>query len=546
MCIQRPLILIISTLMQSLVPLPAAARAVPSVPTGHPDATINLATDEGAALVKGQWRYSDTKIVEADFKGPGLDNQPTGQPIKTYDYRPHAGGANFDDSQWEAISPSSLEKRRSTGRLCFNWYRIKLTIPEKIGDFEPAGSTVVFETSLDDYAEVWVDGELSRFLGQEGGSVISGWNAPNRLVVGRNVKPGQKIQLAVFGINGPISNPPTNFIWMRYARLEFYRGNSVPTVPLAITLSEVNVEIIRNDPAIDAIVGPNPKIYKLAEGFKFSEGPVWVREGKYLLFSDPNNNTIYKYTSDGRLSVFMEKSGYAGPDIAEYGQPGSNGLTLDPRGRLTINQHGSRRVVRREKDGQITVLADRYQGKRLNSPNDLVYRSDGTLFFTDPPFGLPKFFDDPRKELVYSGVFSLHRGELKLVTKDLSGPNGLAFSPDEKYLYVDNWDLKREVVMRYEVQSDGTLSNGRVFLDVTGEPGEDAWDGMKIDQKGNLYLSGPRGIWVVSPEGKHLGTIVAPMHPHNMAWGDDDGRTLYLCARTGLYRMRLNLPGIRP
>src|SRR5207249_1480106 len=546
MCIRRPLILIMTTLMQWVVPLPAAARALPAVPTGRPDATINLATEEGAALVKRQWRYSDTKIVEADFKGPGPDSQPTGQPIKTYDYTPHAGGVDFDDSRWQTISPSSLEKRRSTGRLCFNWYRINLTIPARIGAFEPAGSTVVFETSLDDYAEIWVDGELSRFLGQEGGSVISGWNAPNRLVVGRNVKPGQKIQLAVFGINGPLSNPPTNFIWMRYAKLEFYGGASVPIVPLAITPSEVNVEIVRNNPAIDAIVGPNPKIYKLAEGFKFTEGPIWVREGKYLLFSDPNNNTIYKYTSDGRLSGFMEKSGYDGADIAEYGQPGSNGLTLDPQGRLTINQHGNRRVIRLEKNGQITVLADRYQGKRLNSPNDLVYRSDGTLFFTDPPFGLPKFFDDPRKELPYSGVFSLHQGELKLLSNDLSGPNGLAFSPDEKYLYVDNWDLKKEVIMRYEVRPDGTLSNDQVFVDATGEPGEDAWDGMKVDQHGNLYVSGPRGIWIISPEGKHLGTIIAPMHPHNMAWGDEDGRTLYLCARTGLYRIRLNIPGIRP
>src|SRR6266568_2881631 len=402
MRIRRPLILIMTTLIQWVVPLPAAARALPAVPTGRPDATINLATEEGAALVKGRWRYSDTKIVETDFKGPGRDSQPTGQPIKTYDYTPHAGSADFDDSHWEAITPPSLEKRRSTGRMCFNWYRINLTIPQKIGDFEPAGSTVVFATSLDDYAEIWVDGELSRFLGQEGGSVISGWNAPNRLVVGRNVKPGQKIQLAVFGINGPLSNPPTNFIWMRYAKLEFYGGASVPIVPLAITPSEVNVEIIRKDPAIDAIVGPNPKIYKLAEGFKFTEGPIWVRDGKYLLFSDPNHNTIYKYASDGSLSVFLEKSGYDGADVAEYGQPGSNGLTLDPQNRLTINQHGNRRVIRLEKDGQVTVLADRYQGKRLNSPNDLVYRSDGTLFFTDPPFGLPKFFDDPRKELPYS------------------------------------------------------------------------------------------------------------------------------------------------
>ena len=241
-------------------------------------------------------------------------------------------------------------------------------------------------------------------------------------------QPGQKIQLAVFGINGPISNPPTNYIWMREAKLEFYKDG---VAPVAITPSEVNVEVIRSDPAIDAIVPSNPKVFKLAEGFKFTEGPVWDRKGGYLLFSDPNNNTIYKYSPEGngQLTVFREKSGYEGADIAEYGQPGSNGLTFDPQGRLTINQHGNRRVVRLESEGKLVVLADKFEGKRLNSPNDLVYRSDGTLYFTDPPFGLPKFFDDPRKELPFSGVFAVKDGNLKLVTKDFTGPNGIAFSP---------------------------------------------------------------------------------------------------------------------
>ncbi len=521
----------------------AKAQTWQDIPAGPPEATIDLATKEGVGLVKGVWRYSDTKIIEVDFRAPGPDSQPTGGPIKTYDFTPRAGGIDFNDSQWEKLDPTTLEKRRSTGRICFNWYRINITVPERVGSIDPSGSTVVFETSLDDYAEIWVDGELPRALGQMGGSVISGWNAPNRLVVGRNVRPGQKIQLAIFGINGPLSNPPTNYIYMRYAKLGFYKGS---IVPLTGPPREVNVEIVEVDPGLDAIVPPNPKIFKLAEGFKFTEGPVWVRDGEYLLFSDPNNNTIYKYKPDGQLSVFREKSGYQGTDIAEYGQPGSNGLTLDREGRLTINEHGNRRVTRLEKNGQLTVLADRYEGKRLNSPNDLVYRSDGTLFFTDPPFGLPRFFDDPRKELPYSGVFALYKGQLKLITRDLEGPNGIAFSPDEKYLYVTDWDPKKKVVMRYEVNAEGALSNGRVFFDMTSAPGEDALDGMKVDEKGNLYVSGPGGLWILSPEGKHLGTIIAPMHPHNMAWGDQDGRTLYLCARTGLYRIRFNIPGIRP
>src|ERR1044071_9115418 len=368
----------------------ALAETNADAPTGKADAVIDLATREGVDLVKGQWRYTDTKIIEVDFKAAGPDKQPTGKPTRTYDFTPHAGPADFDDSKWETLDPTTLEARRSTGRLCFNWYRINLTIPARVNDMELAGATAVCDTSIDDYAEIWVDGELSRALGQSGGSVVKGWNAANRLIVSRSVQPGQKIQLAIFGINGPLSNPPTNYIWMREAKLEFYKGG---VAPVALTPSEVNVEVVRKDPAIDAIVPPNPKIFKLAEGFKFTEGPVWDRKGNYLLFSDPNSNLIYKYSpeKDGTLTVFRERSGYEGSDIAEYGQPGSNGLTFDSNGRLTINQHGNRRVVRLEQSGQLTVLADRFEGKRLNSPNDLVYRSDGPLYFTDPPFGLPKY-----------------------------------------------------------------------------------------------------------------------------------------------------------
>jgi gluconolactonase len=527
-----------------LLPLPAVAAA-PAVPgPEHAGATVDLATTAGAALMQGTWRYSDTRIVEVDFRAAGSDNQPTGAPLKTYDYSPHAGAADFDDASWPAIAPETLVARRGSGRLSFNWYRITLTVPERLGTFDTRGSTIVFQTALDDYAEVWVDGELARYLGQQGGSVIAGWNAPNRLVVARNATPGQKIQLAIFGINGPISNPPTNYIWVREAALEFHASET--TGPYALTPSEVNVEVVRKDAALDAIVPPNPKVFKLAEGFKFTEGPVWSRTGGYLLFSDPNSNTIYKYVPDGQLSVYREKSGYEGADIAEYRQPGSNGLTFDAQGRLTIDQHGNRRVIRLEQDGAVTVLADKYEGKRLNSPNDLVYRSDGTLYFTDPPFGLPKFQDDPRRELPHYGVYSLRQGKLRLVSTDFTGPNGIALSPDEKYLYVGDWDDHNKVVMRYDALPDGTLANGELFFDLTQAPGEDAIDGAKVDQAGNVYVSGPGGLWIISPAGKHLGTIVTPMHPHNMAWGDDDGKTLYLTARSGLYRIRLKIAGVRP
>jgi gluconolactonase len=538
---KNPITYLFVGFLAAIMGLATAAVMPTDAPSGEALASVNLGAKEGVALMQGQWRYSDIKIVETTFRAAGADGQPGNQPIKTYDYEPKAGSTSFDDSNWESIDPSTLDKRRSNGRVAFNWYRINLTVPPQVAGFDTKSSTLVFETSADDYAEIWVDGELARAAGQSGGSVVAGWNAINRLVIARNVTPGQKIQLAIFGINGPISVAPTNYIYLHHAKLAFYKGL---TEPYAVTPQEVNVEVIRNDPAIDAIVPLNPKIYKLAEGFQFTEGPLWVKNkntGGYLLFSDPNANTIYKY--DGSLSVFRKPSGYSGPDIAEYKQPGSNGLTLDPQGRLTTDEHGNRRVTRTELDGKVTVLADRFDGKRFNSPNDLVYKSDGALYLTDPPFGLPKFDKDPRKELPFSGIYRVKEGKVDLLANELTGPNGIAFSPDEKYLYIGNWDDHKKVVMRYPVKNDGTLEKGEVFFDMTSAKGEDALDGVKVDVQGNLYVSGPGGLWVLSPQGKHLGTIIAPKHPHNMAWGDDDGKTLYLAAQSAIYKIKLNIKG---
>ena len=523
---------------------PAWAQVTSDAPGVRPDAIVDLKTEDGVALVKGQWRYSNVKVIEVDHYGPGADLAPSGPPNRTQDINLRAGAVNFDDSAWETIKPAQLEERRSTGRLCFNWYRIGVTIPNRIDAFDPTGATVVFEIAIDDYAEVWVDGKLPLVLGQAGGQLVKGFNAPNRVVLTRNAQPGQTIQLAVFGINGPLSNPPGNFIWVRSATLDFYKSNHIGRTEFVPT------EIERVDPALDHIVSPDTRLEKLAGGFLFTEGPVWVPATAnvpgHLLFSDPNNNTIYRWSHEGQVSVFRTKSGYSGFNIGEYHQPGSNGLTLDKQGRLTINQHGNRRVIRVEPRGNITVLADRYDGKRLNSPNDLVYRSDGALYFTDPPFGLPTVFDDPRKELPYSGVYCVKDGTVKLVSTDLDAPNGIALSPDEKTLYVNNWNEKRKVILRYDVNQNCTLTNGRIFFDMTNAPGNDALDGLKVDQEGNVYSTGPGGLWIFSPEGKHLGLIKGPEDPHNMAWGDDDGKTLYITALTGLYRIRMNIAGVRP
>jgi len=514
-----------------------AGPALAEAPSGTPDATLDLTTREGVALIRGAWRTHETRIAEVDFRSVGADLKASGAPNRTYDFTPHAEGVRFDDSQWEAIDPTTLDDRLSTGKLCFNWYRLAVTVPERIGGFDPTGATLVFETVVDDYAEVWVDGVLARALGQSGGAVVAGWNAPNRLVIGRDVRPGQKIQLAIFGINGPISASPENYIWVRSARLDFYRPDRE-----GLAFPGVAADLLRKDAALDGLIAPDARVDKLADGFQFAEGPVWSGDGS-LYFSDPNTNVIYRRTPDGQVGVHRAKSGYDGADVGRLHQPGSNGLAFDRDGRLTICEHGNRRVTRIEADGRVTVLADRYEGKRLNSPNDLVYRSDGALYFTDPPFGLPKAHVDPAREVPYFGVYCLRDGELKLVANDVTGPNGIAFSPDERWLYVANWDTKRKIVMRYEVRRDGSLRNGREFFSMNGAPGEEALDGLEVDERGNLYVSGPGGVWVLSPSARHLGTIRTPELPANMAWGDADGRGLYLTARTGIYRIRMQVAG---
>ncbi len=527
-------------LLPALAALFCALQApTPATPPHVADAIVDLASSAGAALVHATWRVAQADVIEVAHHDPGPDKRPSGAPNRTKDVAPAAGARDFDDSRWEAIAPEALEHRRTTGKLSFEWYRLRLTLPETVGSFATRGATVVFEIVVDDYAEVWVDGRLPQVLGTRGGALAAGWNAPNRVVIARDAVPGQEIQLAVFGANAPLSDPPDNFVWVRSATLDFYRPERLATG------EPVELGVKRLDPALDAILGPEPRLERVAKGFGFSEGPVWVPDapsGGYLLFSDPNENVIHRFAPDlvdGALTVYRTKSGYKGVDIAAYGQPGSNGLALDGEGRLTICEHGNRRVTRLEKNGSLTVLADRYQGKRLNSPNDLVYRSDGALYFTDPPFGLPQFHADPRRELDVTGVFCLIGGELKLVSTELTGPNGLAFSPDERFLYVTNWDEHRKVVMRYVARPDGTLTDGQVFFDMQAAPEPEALDGIEIDRAGNLFVSGPGGVWVLSSSARHLGTLVGPELPANFAWGDRDGRSLYLTARTGLYRLRL-------
>ncbi len=508
------------------------APGPPELMPGRPDAVIDLQTAEGAHLVGGQWRYCDARVTEIDFVDVGPDLGPSGPPNRTYDVVPHAEAPDFDDSDWVDLAPADTELRLSTGRVCFGWYRIGVTVPGRIGDLDPTGATVVFEVVVDDYAEVWVDGELPLALGATGGPVVAGFNAPNRVVLTRDARPGQRFSIAVFAINGPVSSSPRNYLWMRTATLDVYAAAPVDEVPVTLTHTAPGVEAILPAPPLTA--------QRVAGGFEFTEGPVWTADGA-LLFSSPNTNTIYRWSPIGQVTVFRSKSGYSGVDIGRYAQPGSNGLAFDPAGRLTICQHGNRRVIRVEPHGNITVLADRYEGRRLNSPNDLVYRSDSTLFFTDPPFGLPEMAGDPKRELPFAGVYAVRDGHVLLVTPELAGPNGLAFSPDERYLYVGNWEPGRSVVMRYEVDEAGRASNAEVLADLSDAPGEDSVDGLEVDRAGNLYVCGPGGIWLLGPDGARLGLITLPESAHNLAWGDPDRRTLFVTALTSVYRIETGI-----
>ena len=302
-------------------------------------------------------------------------------------------------------------------------------------------------------------------------------------------------------------------------------------------------QIIRLDPRLDQIVPTNAVLEKVAEGFNWAEGPAWNRVGGYLLFSDVPTNSIIKWKANEGASVFLKPSGYTGKEEFTGREPGSNGLTFDAEGRLVFCQHGDRRVGRIEKDGSRTTLADRYRGKRLNSPNDLVFKSNGDLYFTDPPFGLPKTFDDPKKELPFQGVYRLSKdGKLTLLTTEVKAPNGIAFSPDEKKLYVA--DSARALWFVFEVKADGTLSAGRVFFDGTeeakGRPG--VVDSLKVDENGNVFGAAPGGLFVIAPDGSLLGRFDLGTPTGNCAWGED-GSTLFITSNSVLYRIRLSTKG---
>lgn len=305
-------------------------------------------------------------------------------------------------------------------------------------------------------------------------------------------------------------------------------------------------KIERVDPAFDRLVDSGAVIELLAERkFEWAEGPVWDSAKRRLLFSDIPRNTIWEWSESGGLNTFLKPSGYTGAEPFTGREPGSNGLTFNKAGELILCQHGDRRLAKLS-GGKFVTVVDKYQGKRLNSPNDLAIKSNGDTYFTDPPYGLPKGADDPAKELDFQGVYRLStRGEVTLLTRELSRPNGLAFSPDERTLYVANSDPRKAVVMAYPVKDDGTLGTGKIFLDATQaaqekKPGLP--DGLKVSRDGTVWATAPGGVLVYSSAGKHLGTLATGVPTANVAFGDD-GSTLYITADKNLARVRTQVKG---
>ncbi len=298
--------------------------------------------------------------------------------------------------------------------------------------------------------------------------------------------------------------------------------------------------ILRVDPRFDSLVPPGATIEKLAEGYEFTEGPVWIRGESRLLFSDVRANAIHQWTEAEGASPFIDPV-FEG-DREGLRSISSNGLVLDSEGRLVICEHGNRRISRIEADGSRTVLVDNYEGNRLNSPNDATFGADGSLYFTDPSYGLEGLEESPLRELDFNGVYRLRPdGELELLVRDQSRPNGIALSPDETQLFVANSDENEKIWMVYDLDENGA-SNGRVFYDVNDQTDAGAADGMKVDLAGNLFATGPGGVWVLGWDGVHLGTIMPGEVVANVAWAED-GQTLYMTASTGVYRIRLATGG---
>jgi len=464
------------------VTLPARAARLPGPPgllPGRADAVVDLRTEQGAALVGGVWRYRDADLVAIDSPTVGPDLGPSGPPVRTWDIEPHAEAADHDDRDWEVLAAPDTEARRGRGRVCFAWYRITVTLPERVGDLPVAGSTVVFEVVVDDYAEVWVDGALPVALGQAGGQVVGGFNVANRVVVARDARPGQRIVLAVFAMNGPVSASPRNFLWLRSATLDLYTPR--------------RARVAREVGRPEVVFAPGAVLEQVAADLNGTAGAVCSGDGA-LLVSSPGADAVLRWTPDGTIGVFRTKSGSAG-------------LAFDPQGRLTICEPGRGRVVRVEPHGNVTVLA---QG--LDRPGHLAYDSHGALWVTDG-----------------RGLHRVDGGPEGAPVLRLEGARGVACDPGGDALYVADLATVLRVPLGAgaAATADGWWTHGK---------GAQV-QGLAVAATGHVLACADDAVHVLTPQGTPAGRIDLPEPATGVAPDAGDAATVYITTTAGAYRL---------
>jgi gluconolactonase len=494
-----------STLVAAPCPLDPRVLRAPARPFGDPVAVVDLMDADAAESLAVAWRFVDAAIVEVDSNDPGPDLRPTGPAVRSHDVSPRPRAPGWDDAAWRGIEPPSLSARRGHGHFALGWFRTAITLPARIGDTEVEGTTVVFEIVADDYSEVWVDGRLSASPGDSGGGPVSGFNAPNRVVLTRSAEPGHTYDVAVLAMNAPLSVSPPNFLWVRSAVLDVY----TPLPP-----HEPAGRIERRDPALDAILADGARVERIATGFSGLAGMVWTDHA--LLFCDARANTIHRYDPvEERIGIWRSHSGYAGGDVGRLDEPGARGLAVDERERVIIAERGNRRVVRMERSAAITVLAVRFEDRAFEGPRDVAIDARGALWFTDGSSVLR--VDDA--------------GSVTLASREPGPTNGLALSADGDVLFVA---LAGRVVRR-PIARDGSVGASDVALDL----GRAAIEALVVDARGNLFVAGASSVTVASAEGRVLGVIALSEPAVGLAWGGDDGRTLFVAGRTSLYRVGL-------
>jgi len=502
-------------------PLPGPPGLLPH----RPDAVVDLRTAEGAALVGGVWRYRDADLVAIDSPSVGPDLGPSGPPVRTLDVAPHAEGADHDDSGWEVLDPPAVEARRGRGRVCAAWYRLAVTLPEQVGGFPVAGATVVFEVVVDDYAEVWVDGRLPIAPGQVGGGVVGGFNVPNRVVVARDARPGRRIVLAVFALNGPVSASPRNALWIRSATLDLYRPER------ARVAREVPGAVTRAGPAADALLPAGAALEQVADGFEDIAGLVAAPGGAVLL-SAGGANAVHRWTPDGQVEVVRAKGGAAG-------------LAMDAAGRLTVCEPGAGRVVRVEPHGNLTVLAEGLDAPRhlASGPGGVLWVGGRGLHRVDAAAAGTGPAPAPAAAAAGSGVGAPWQpvGPFAPPQREPMGPGAvaaLAADPGGQALYAAEGDR----VLRLAV-----AGAGRLVRDLAGPVGDPA-TGWREDGPVTALLAAadavavgvPWGVRVRAPGGAELGAVRLPAPAVALA---RSGGALFAATATALYRIAPRRPG---